>query len=110
MQPNVYKSFKSKRVTRSVLGAETLAFAEAFDCVYVLKVDLENSLGQKTHMRMLMDSSSLFDVFTKNSTTTEKRLMIDVAAAREAYKSFEISDFGNIRSQPLYKRHLYHRI
>ena len=35
-----YVSHKSRRVTRSVLGAETYAFADAFDFAYCAKKDL----------------------------------------------------------------------
>ena len=47
---------------------------------------------------MLTNSKSLFDVTTKSSTTSEFRLMIDIKAVCEAYKSTLISDFGLLRS------------
>ena len=47
---------------------------------------------------MLTDSKSLFEVITKSSTTTERRLMIDIKAVREAYGSTLISDVGFVRS------------
>ncbi len=34
-------SYKSKRTTRSVTESEIYAFADAFDCAYPLKYDLE---------------------------------------------------------------------
>lgn len=77
-----YRYFKSRRVTHSVLGAEVIAFAEAFDAAFVLKIDLENFLGRHVPLTMPTDSRSLFDVINKNSTTTERRLIIDIAAAR----------------------------
>ena len=43
---------------------------------------------------MLTDFKQLFDVITKSSHTTEKRLMIEVTAAREAYNRHEISNVG----------------
>lgn len=93
------RSFKSKRIVRLPLSAETFSFADEFDYAYMLKTDVESMLGHNIHIQMLTDSKSLFDVLPKNSTTTEKRLMIDIAAAREAYKQFEISDIGHIRSE-----------
>lgn len=36
-----YRSFKSRRVTRSVNGMEVMAFAEAFDTAYFLAKDLQ---------------------------------------------------------------------
>lgn len=95
-----YRSFKSRRVTRSVLGAEVYAFAEAFDAAFIMKHDLENVLGRQVPvLAMLTDSKGLFDVITKNSITSERRLMIDLLAARQAYSRLEISDIGLVRTQ-----------
>ena len=47
----------------------------------------------------LTDSKSLFDIIRKGSHTNEKRLMLDLYAAREGYKSRDISNIGFIRSQ-----------
>ncbi len=46
---------------------------------------------------MYTDSNSLFDVITKCSQTQERRLMIDLQAVRDAYKTHEISNVGFIR-------------
>ena len=47
---------------------------------------------------MLTGSLQMFDVITKASYTSEKRLMIDVAATREAYGRDEISNVGLVSS------------
>ena len=47
---------------------------------------------------MFTDSESLFKVIVKSTTTTEKRLMIDIKAGREAYDASEISDVGWVSS------------
>lgn len=47
---------------------------------------------------MLTDSNSLFKVIVKSSTTTERRLMIDVSATRAAYECCEINIVGWIKS------------
>ena len=93
-----YASYKSRRVTRSVLGAEVYAFADAFDFAYVIKHDLEEILGQRVPLQMLTDSRSLFDVIVKNSTTAERRLMIDIKDVRESYEQQLISNVGFVRS------------
>lgn len=94
-----FSSYKSKRVTRSVLGAEVLAFADGFDYAYLLRHDLQRILAQHLPLAMLTDSESLFKSIVKSTTTTEKRLMIDLEAARQSYGTQKISDVGWIRSE-----------
>lgn len=94
-----FSSYKSKRITRSVLGAEVLAFADGFDYAYLLRHDLRRILDRNITLAMLTDSESLFKCIVKSTTTTEKRLMIDIEAARQAYGKQEISDIGWIRSE-----------
>ncbi len=43
---------------------------------------------------MFTDSKHLFDVITTGSYTTEKRLMVEIKATREAYNKNEISNVG----------------
>lgn len=94
-----YRSFKSRRVTRSVVRAEVYAFTEAFDAAYILKHDFEQVLGRRVPiLAMLTDSKGLFDIITKNSITSERRLMIDLLAARQAYSRMEISDIGLVHT------------
>lgn len=81
------------------MAAEALAFADAFDQAYILKHDLQRILGQEIPLFMLTDSKLLFDVITGNRYTTEKRLMVDIAAVREAYNDRIIANIGLIRSE-----------
>jgi len=48
---------------------------------------------------MLTDSKQMFDVMTRASETTEKRLMIDLAAARDACNKQETSNDGLFKSE-----------
>ena len=43
---------------------------------------------------MYTDSEQLFDVITMAAHTTEKRFMVEIIAAREAYNRYEISNVG----------------
>jgi Reverse transcriptase (RNA-dependent DNA polymerase) len=54
--PMAYKSVKCKRVTRSVLAAEAIAFAEGFDQGYTLKNDFQELLGRNVPLTILTDS------------------------------------------------------
>ncbi len=92
-----YASYKSRRVARSVLYAETYAFASAFDFAHCAKPDLEKLLDRCVSLSIFTDSKSLFDVITKCSHTQENRLMIDLQAVRDAYAGHDISNVGFIR-------------
>ena len=94
-----YSSRKSRRVVKSIMAVEVYALADAFDAAFIIKHDLERIYDQHLPLVMLKDSKQMFDVITRASHTTEKRLMIDVAAAREAYKRYEISNVGLVRSE-----------
>lgn len=48
---------------------------------------------------ILTDSESLLKIMVKSTTTTKKRLIIDIRAAKEAFKNSEISSIGRIRSE-----------
>ena len=94
-----YSSRKKRRVTRSVLGCEVFAFADAFDSAYVLRQDLQQLLNVNIPLKMFTDSKSLFDVITKCTMTAEKRLMIDIFAINQAYDGREITNVGFVRSE-----------
>lgn len=94
-----YSSSKSGRVVRSTLGGETLAFANGLDFGLAVKHDLDNILNKNIPVRLFTDCKSLFDVITKNTVTTEKRLMVDIQAIREAYAKFDIHDVAWIKSE-----------
>ena len=83
---------KSKRIVRSIMAGEIFAFSAAFDQDFVIRHDLEAILNQKISLTMFTDSEQLFDVLTTAAHTTEKRLMVEIMAAREAYSRFEISN------------------
>jgi hypothetical protein len=61
-----YHSYSSRRATRPVLGGEILAFADAFDCAYTLRRDIEKMLGRKVPLSLLTESKSLFDIITNS--------------------------------------------
>ena len=93
-----FSSRKSRRVVRSVLAVEVYAFGAACDEGYMLRHDLERLYDCHIPLTILTDSKQLFDVVTRGSHPTEKRLLIDVAAAREAYNHREISSVGLVTS------------
>lgn len=56
-------------------------------------------MSRKLALKLYTDSKCLFDVITKNTTTVEKRLIIDLQSARESYEKMEISDIAKIPSK-----------
>ncbi len=53
------KSCKARRVTRSVMAAEVIAFSDVFDVGYTLATELSNLPGRKVPLILLMGSKSL---------------------------------------------------
>lgn len=80
------------RITRSSIAGETLALADAFDNLFMVKYELQRMLGNDVPLLMLTDSKISFDIITRNRYTTETRLMIDVAVLRQAYNSGHIAN------------------
>lgn len=89
-----FTSYKSKRVVRSVLAGETHAFADAFDVAFTMRHELRKVIGKEVRLTMLTDSMSLFKVIINSSVLSEKRLMIDISAARQAYETNDIDHIG----------------
>lgn len=92
-----YSSRKSRRVVRSIMGGEVHSFMDAFDTAFITRNDLETILGVRIKIVMLTDSKQLFDAVTCGRRTAERRLGIDVAAARQSYRAYEIGSIGFVR-------------
>lgn len=92
-----YASRKAQRVVRSITGGELYAMTEAFDSSFMIRQDLEEVYGFKVPLQMFTDSRQLFDVVTKGFSTSQPRLMINVAALRESYNRFEIDQLVLVR-------------
>ena len=95
--PASFKSYKSRRVTRPVLSAETIMFADMFDDVLAIQSQIEQNLERTPLMHPHTDPKSLFDIISKGTRTSEKRVMIDIHATRDTYKWHEISKIGFVR-------------
>eukprot|EP00172_Hildenbrandia_rubra_P000685 Plantae.Rhodophyta-Hildenbrandia_rubra.ctg13760.p1 GENE.Plantae.Rhodophyta-Hildenbrandia_rubra.ctg13760~~Plantae.Rhodophyta-Hildenbrandia_rubra.ctg13760.p1 ORF type:complete len:195 (-),score=19.65 Plantae.Rhodophyta-Hildenbrandia_rubra.ctg13760:621-1205(-) len=93
-----WSSCKSKRSIRSVLGAEVYAFCDAMDITAAFQIALRPVVSRVLPVHMYTDSKSLLDTITQRSQTREKRLLIDLAMARDAYKKKEINNVGWVRS------------
>lgn len=93
----IYLSYKCLCVVLSVLAGEIYAFSDLFDAVYVIKHDQQVIFNHHISLAILKDLESLFKVIVKSNVTTEKRLIINIKATREAYGRHEITNIGWIR-------------
>lgn len=100
-QPIYWSSQKPKRVTIFVLGSEVMAAVDAFYMAYASK-DLEKMLMKRIPINMFKDSLSLFGVIKKETETSEKRFIIDIAFLKNSYKNKEIqhSNFLRLKFNP----------
>ena len=96
--PITFKSYKARRITRSAMSGEVIAFSDMFDTAIAVSKELSVVMNQRVPVQLLTDSKSLFDVISKGSRTSEKRTMLDIAAAREGFRDKLISDIGFVRS------------
>ena len=96
--PLMFKSYKARRVTRSAMAAEVIAFSDMADAAVTLSKEVERTLGRTIALQLLTDSKCLFDVISKGSRTSERRLMLDIASSRESFRVGDISDIGLVRS------------
>jgi hypothetical protein len=91
-------SKKCPRVTSSILAAEVIACVTVYDIATSLKEVLQQILTRRVDMYLFTDCYSLFSTITKYQSLREKRLLIDLAVLRQAYRHHEVDDVGFIRS------------
>lgn len=81
------------------MAADLIAFADMFDYAHTIAEELRSlHTHSSVPVKLYTDSKSLFDVISRGSRTAEKRLMLDVACAREGFIRHEISDIGFVRT------------
>lgn len=65
----------------------------------MVRHDLGAIMRHGLPLRVLTDSSSLFSVVVKSTITTEKRLMNDLHARKEAFERKDLTEIGWIRRE-----------
>ncbi len=71
------------------MAAELLALVYGFDSSFIVKHTLEEAMGRKIPLDILVDSKTVFNTITKGATTLEKRLQIDASAIQQSHKTGE---------------------
>ena len=91
--PVSWSSNKVKRVVRSTLAAETLAFTEAADTAFFIRKLLMEILAtteSQIQTICLTDSQSLYETIGTSHQIADKRLRVEVSAIREMVEKQEI--------------------
>ena len=79
--------------------AELYAVSACFDYCFTLGYDMMLATGHRIPVRLFTDSKSLFDTVTSLSGATEKRLLIEISALRDAFDSGEFDNIGHVSSE-----------
>ena len=94
-----YSSTKARRATKSVLAAKLFAVAAAFDYASTLKGCIDDIYARDVPLVLCTYSRSLFELVIGLTSTTEKRLLIDLASLRKSYELRDIAEIVWIRSE-----------
>lgn len=81
------------------MSEEVLVFADLSDATVKIAKGLGKILGRPVPLQILTDSKCLFYIISKGSRTSEKRLILDIAAACEQFLVSDISDVGLVQIQ-----------
>lgn len=99
VQPLYWTYYKANRFKRFIVGSKVIAFADAFHRALVFKYKLQLITGCYSPLTMLSDSLLLVEDLTKPSTTTEKRLKLDLQSVRNSNEEKGIEDVDYIMSE-----------
>lgn len=97
--PIYLKHYIKKRMLQSLPDGELTAFSVMFEYEFAFSNE-HQLLHQKSNFSLcsLNDSKSLFFVISKKSRTLERRLMLEIGAAREAFRKQQIFDIDLIQA------------
>lgn len=70
------------------------AFNDAFDAAIILAENLCRGMNQDILMFMFIDLKKVLNIITQRKRFPERRLVSDVAFARDPYRRFEIEHVG----------------
>ena len=77
------------------MTAEVIDFSDLLDAACTLASAIKELYdGQEITVRLFTYSTSLLGVISKGSRTSEKRLMIEIARARESFRTHAASGIG----------------
>lgn len=104
-QPPASSSYKSEKTAGSVLGIETIAFADTTDIAYFRNHDLKETIKCKLSVIMIMDSLSSFGVNTSASKAVKKNPLVHMITVNDFYRREELKIVLLVRTV-VYSTHL----
>ena len=93
--PLTWKSGKAKRVVKSTLGAEAMSLLEGIEASIYLKIMIVDVLHLTTQclpITIVTDHKGLWESLYSTHLTEDRRLRIDLAAAKESLQKAEIQE------------------
>lgn len=97
--PISFKSYKSRRVFRSLMAGEFISFSDISDIAIELSQDISVLVDKKIPFPLFTDKKSLLDVILKSSRTYKQHMMLEIAATREDSGDELIFNIGFVRSR-----------
>lgn len=94
-----YTRKKSKRFVHSVLESEIVSFADSFDFVYTMRIDLQMMFNKQVRLKVFNGSKYFFESITKESIIAEKRLMINVTFLQNYLEQEKVSNSGAFHTE-----------
>ena len=96
-------SKRIKRVVKSTLAAEALAFSEGCDTAYLISQLTKEAdlLGSDTTIHAYTDNKSLYDAVNTTNLISDKRLRVEISSIREMESQHEIQTSWINSSQQL---------
>lgn len=79
-------SFKSYKAQRLAMSGDLIAFCDMFDITIANGQEVERVLSRRVSIQLLTDRKSLFDVLSEGSKTSDKGMILDIAAVREGFR------------------------
>jgi len=80
------------------MAGEVIAFSDMLDVPVTLAEELRTIYKRVFPLHLFTDSKALFYIISKGSRNSEKRMMLDIPAAREGFRDLIISGIGFVRS------------
>lgn len=81
----------------SAISGEFIAVSDLF-LATTIALELSRLFERRIPVQVLTDGKFLFDGISRGSRTPEKRMKLDIAAARDCFKNKIISDIGFVCS------------